>query len=62
MSAHEETVSSYVKKVKDWKIRQIFWGYFEAMNLFMSNYDEEKGKFPTFSTLRKICDLLYDTK
>ncbi|OQX83280.1 hypothetical protein B6D60_10715, partial [candidate division KSB1 bacterium 4484_87] len=26
------------------------------------NYDEEKGKFPTFSTLRKICDLLYDTK
>jgi len=62
MDAQNETMRPYIQKVKDWKIRQIFWGYFEAMNLFMSNYDEKKEKFPTFSMLRKICDLLYDAK
>ncbi|NOZ61813.1 MAG: tetratricopeptide repeat protein [Calditrichaeota bacterium] len=62
MTIQNETVSPYIHKVKDWKIRQIFWGYFAAMYLFVSNYDQKKGKFPTFSTLRKICDLLYDAK
>ncbi len=62
MKNANDVVSPYIAKVKDWKIRQIFWGYFQAMDLFFSTYDAKSGNIPSFSTLRKICDYLYDAK
>ena len=38
------------------------WNYFQAMDLFFSNYDPKSDKIPGFSTLRKICDHLYEAK
>lgn len=62
MRNEKDVVSPYIEKVKDWKIRQIFWQYFEAMDLFFSNYNPKADQTPSFSTLRKICDYLFDAK
>ncbi len=58
-----EQVSPYIKNIRNWKIREIINGYFDALLLFKKFY-RPPGKIEkmTYSTLRKICDILYEAK
>ncbi|HDP99386.1 MAG TPA: tetratricopeptide repeat protein [bacterium] len=63
MVAENDQISPYIKKVKDWKFREIISGYFDAVLMFKQHYHpRSKTNTITFSTLRKVCDILYDTK
>jgi len=63
MAEENISVSPYVKNIKDWKIREILSGYFDAILTFRKHHRSRRKKEKiTFSTLRKICDILYDAK
>ncbi|MFX0141291.1 MAG: tetratricopeptide repeat protein [Candidatus Hodarchaeota archaeon] len=55
--------SPYIQNIKDWKIRELVIGFLEAKATFeKNNKPKKKDSFISFSILRKICDMLYETK
>lgn len=63
MANAKDPVSPYIGNIRNWKIREIISGYFEALIHYKEFYRPfgKIDKMP-FSTLRKICDILYDAK
>lgn len=63
MADEKAQISPYVQNIRDWKIREIISGYFDALLIF-KNYKRSKSKVANipFSSLRKICDTLWDVK
>jgi hypothetical protein len=60
---NDSHINSYILGIKDWKIQEIISSYIDALLIF-SNYSKSNRSRQqiTFSNLRKICDILYDTK
>lgn len=55
--------SSYILRIKDWKIQEVISGYLNALLIYKnSNKSDQIPTNISFSNLRKMCDILYDAK
>ena len=52
---------SYIKSIKEWKIRETITGFLEAKAMFEKTY-KRKERDITYNNLKKICDLLFHAK
>jgi len=60
---NDSNISSYISGIKDWKIQEIISGYINALLIFSKYSKSDRSRQQiTFSNLRKICDILYETK
>ncbi|MBC8180467.1 hypothetical protein H8E88_05015 [candidate division KSB1 bacterium] len=60
---NDSNVSSYISGIKDWKIQEIISGYINAFLIFSKCLKSNRSRQQiTFSNLRKMCDILYETK
>lgn len=58
-----EKVSSYVEKIKDWKMRDIIENYINAMGAYRVVRNEfQNGNMISFKSLRKMSDYLWNAK
>lgn len=59
----QNEVKPYLRKIRDWKIRNMVMLYLEASELFIECRRKlKKDVFISFDKLREICDILYEIK
>lgn len=60
--AKTEIVKPYLKRIKNWKTKNMVLLYLEAKDKF-SDYDEQSDEGSiSFNRMREICDILFDIK
>lgn len=61
--SRQDDVKPYLRRVKNWKVRNMVVLYLQARDLFLKcNQLFRRGKFLSFDEMKELCDMLYQVK